>query len=266
MPPPFTTTERLIRAIAREVNERPPLKRIAHAYLRTAGATWVHLCTRNLLQIVNADVLDTLPADRGVLVASNHRSFADMFVVSSVLLRRCGWIRRLYFPVRAEYFYERLDALVLNAALTGMSMYPPVYRDAARRPFNRGMLSFIAGELQRPGTVVGLHPEGRRNVSDDPYALLPARPGIGEIVHRARPVVLPAFIMGLRGDFAAQLRDNFTRTGPGITITFGRPIDLDEHLDAPRGPRQSLRIARAIRAEIEALGAVDREARLRQAL
>jgi 1-acyl-sn-glycerol-3-phosphate acyltransferase len=262
---PFTTTERLIRAIARQVNERPALKRASHAYLRAGGANFLQFFTRHLLHVTNAEVLDALSPDRGVIVASNHRSSSDMFVLSSVLLRRCGWIARLYFPVRSEYFYERWDGLFFNALMSGVSMYPPIYRDAARRPLNRDAVAFVVKELRRPGTVVGLHPEGRRSVTDDPYTLLPAQPGIGEVVHRARPLVLPVFILGLSNDLMAQARGNFNPSGPPITITFGTPVNLDAYLDAPPGPRQSLRIAQAVRAEIEALGAVDREVRSRLA-
>jgi 1-acyl-sn-glycerol-3-phosphate acyltransferase len=258
---PLSTTERLIGAIAGQVNQRPLLKRASHAYLKALGMNGVHLCTRRLLRVTNGDALDALPVDRGVLVASNHRSFFDMYVVSSVLLRRCGWIRRLYFPVRSDYFYDRLGGLCLNGLVSAMSMYPPVYRDAARRPLNRDMVSFVVDELQRPGTIVGIHPEGQRSRHADPYTLLPAQPGLGDIVHRARPVVLPVFILGLRNDLAGQIRDNFSRTGPPITVTFGAPLALDAYLEAPRGRRQSLRIAQAVRAGIEALGHLDRQAR-----
>jgi 1-acyl-sn-glycerol-3-phosphate acyltransferase len=259
----FTITERLIRSIARQVNVRPPLKRTMHAYLRTVGANWVHYCTRQLLHVTNADVLDTLRPDRGLVIASNHRSFYDMYLLSSVLLRRCRWIERMYFPVRSEYFYERLDGLLLNALLSGVSMYPPIYRDAARRPLNRDSLAFVVDELRHHGTVVGLHPEGRRSQTGDPYTLLPAQPGLGEIVHHARPIVLPVFIDVRSSDFVAQIRGNFDRTGSPITITFGAPINLDAYLDAPYGSRHSLRIARAIHAEIEGLGAIDRQVRSR---
>jgi 1-acyl-sn-glycerol-3-phosphate acyltransferase len=260
---PFTTTERLIRAIARQVNVRPALKRASHAYLRTAGAAVVEYGTRHLLHVTNADVLETLPPDRGVIVASNHRSLCDMYVVSSVLLRRCGWIRRLYFPVRTENIYDRWGGLLLNAFLSGVSMYPPIYRDAARRPLNRDAVAFVVDELRRPGTVVGLHPEGRRGLTDDPYTLLPAQPGIGEIVYRARPLVLPVFILGLSRDFVTQVRAILNRTAAPITITFGAPVALDAYLDAPPRPRSSLQIAQAIRGDIEALGAADREVRSR---
>jgi 1-acyl-sn-glycerol-3-phosphate acyltransferase len=260
-PAPFTTTERLIRAMARAVNTRPALKRAAHAYLRSAGATGVHLGTRRLLRVTNADVLDTLQPDRGVIVASNHRSLCDMYVVSSVLLRRCAWIERLYFPVRTENIYDRWDGLLLNLLLSGVSMYPPIYRDRARRTLNRDAIAFVVDELKRPGTVVGLHPEGRRSFSDDPYTLLPAQPGVGEIVLRARPLVLPVFILGLSADLVTQVRATVAGTAAPITITFGAPLDLDAYVDAAPGPRSSLRIAQAIRAELTALGAIDRQIR-----
>jgi 1-acyl-sn-glycerol-3-phosphate acyltransferase len=262
-PAPFTTTERLIHAISRQVNTHPALKRASHAYLRSAGATGVHFGTRHLLHITNAEVLDRLRPDRGVIVASNHRSLCDMYVVSSVLLRRGDWIKRLYFPVRTENIYDRWGGLLLNALLSGVSMYPPIYRDAARRTLNRDAVAFVVDELRRPGTVVGLHPEGRRSFADDPYTLLPAQPGLGEIVQRARPLVLPVFILGLSTDLVKQVRATLNRTAAPITITFGAPMNLDAYLDAAPAPRNSLRIAQAIRAEIEALGAVDRQVRAR---
>jgi 1-acyl-sn-glycerol-3-phosphate acyltransferase len=259
----FTTTERLIRAVARGVNHRPLLKGWSHAFLRTVGATWVHYCSRNILDITNAEVLEALAPDRGVVIASNHRSFFDMYLLSSVLLRRCGWIERMYFPVRHEYFYDRLDGLLVNALMSGLAMYPPVYREAGRRPLNRETVAFVVDELRRPGTVVGVHPEGRRSTTADPYTLLPAQPGLGEIVHRARPLVITAFIAGVPGDLPTALRANFSGGGATatISITFGAPLALDEYWDAPAGSRTSLRIAQAIRADIERLGAIDRQRR-----
>jgi 1-acyl-sn-glycerol-3-phosphate acyltransferase len=259
----LTSRERLIHSVAHEVNRRPALKRTSHAFLRTIGATWVHLCSRNILRVTNAEALASLDPDRGVVLTSNHRSYFDMYLLSSVLLRRCGWIDRMYFPVRSEYFYDRWGGLLVNALVAGYAMYPPVYRDAARRPLNRETLTFVVNELRRRGTVVGMHPEGRRNTTADPYTLLPAQPGIGEIVHRARPIVVPAFIGGMPSDLLAGLRANFSRAASpiAITITFGAPIALDAYLDAPAGSRTSLRIAQAIRAEIERLGAIDRTMR-----
>jgi len=260
----FTRREQLIHAIATGVNHRPVLKRGAHAFLRSAGAAWVHYCSRNLVRVTNIEVLDALTPNHGVVIASNHRSYADMYLLSSVLLPRCGWIERTYFPVRSEFVYDRILGLFVNALVAGMAMYPPVYRQPVRRALNRNSVTFLVNELGRPGTLVGMHPEGRRGTAADPYTLLPAQPGLGEIVHRARPIVLPVFINGVPRDLFAGLRANFSRNpGPEtmITITFGEPMTFEEHRHAPVSARTSLRIAAAIRAEIERLGALDRERR-----
>lgn len=264
----FTHTEQLIHAVARGVNHRPVLKRWSHAFLRTAGAAWVHYCSRNLLRITNAEALDALAPNRGVIIASNHRSYADMYLLSSVLLPRCGWIERTYFPVRSEYIYDRIGGLLVNALVAGMAMYPPVYRQPARRALNRDTVAFLVNELRRPGTLVGMHPEGRRSTTADPYTLLPAQPGLGEIVHGAQPIVIPAFIAGVPRDLLAALRANFRRgSDPAtITITFGEALTFDGYRDAPAGARTSLRIAEQIREEIHRLGARDREMRLTRPL
>jgi 1-acyl-sn-glycerol-3-phosphate acyltransferase len=257
----LTAIERVIWGATRSVNERPTLKRLSHAFLRTGGAAWVYYCTRNLVRLTGEDAIASLQPDRGVVLASNHRSFFDMYVISSVLLRRCAWIERMYFPVRSAYFYDRLDGLVVNAIMSGLAMYPPVFRDPRRRHLNRHTIDFLASELQRSGTIVGLHPEGRRGTTPDPYTLLPAHPGIGEIVHRARPLVLPVFILGLSNNLARQVRGNFNGKGPPVTITFGTPLNLEEHLSEPARARTYLAIATRIREEITALGGQDRQAR-----
>jgi 1-acyl-sn-glycerol-3-phosphate acyltransferase len=256
----FTTREQLIHSVAHSVNHRPLLKRWSHFFLRTAGAAWVRYCSRNLVRIVHPDVLETLAPARGVIVASNHRSYADMYLLASVLLPRCGWIERMYFPVRSEFIYDRIAGLAVNALVAGMAMYPPVYRQPSRRPMNRDSVSFLVDALRDAGTLVGMHPEGRRSKSADPYTLLPAQPGLGEIVHRAQPIVIPVFIAGVPADLGAALRANFRRgqTSTSITITFGAPMAFDEFRDAPPGARTSLLIAEKIRSEITRLGALQR--------
>lgn len=261
----FTLTEQVIHAIARAANHRPLIKRGAHAFLRYAGASWVQFCSRHVLRITNVDGLDSLAPDRGVIIASNHRNYADMYLLSSVLLPRCRWIRQMYFPVRSEFIYDHIGGLAANALIAGMTMYPPIYRQPSRRALNRDSVTFLVDELRRPGTLVGMHPEGRRSTSEDPYTLLPAQPGLGEIVHRAQPIVLPAFINGVPRDLVAGARANFRRGArPMITITFGEPLTFEAYREAPVSPRTSLQIAEKIREEIQRLGARDREWRSTQ--
>jgi 1-acyl-sn-glycerol-3-phosphate acyltransferase len=253
--------ERFNIGVARVVNERRFLKRLSHAFLRLVGMRWVYFCTRNLLHVAGAETLAALRPERGVILVANHRSFFDFYVISSVLLRRCSWIRRMYFPVRSSYFYDRLDGLFVNGIMSGLAMYPPIFREPRRRTWNRQSIGFLARQLQERGTLVGFHPEGRRGTGDDPYTLMAAHPGVGELVYKSRAPVLPVFILGLSNDLKRQVAGNFNRKGPAITIVVGDPIDVERYADLPAHSRTYLRIAEDLRSELARLGERERELR-----
>jgi 1-acyl-sn-glycerol-3-phosphate acyltransferase len=246
--------ERTAFAIADTVNRRPALKRASHAFLKSAGAAWVYHCTKHLVRIFGEEHLRAVAPDRGVILISNHRSFFDMYLLSSVVLRRTSWIRGMYFPVRGEYFYERPDGVFVNLIMSAFAMYPPVLRDPKKRAFNGYTVDAIADVLREPGTLVGFHPEGTRNKTDDPYTLLPANPGVGQVVHAARPIVLPAFILGLGNHLPRQIASNFTRTGDPITIQFAPPLDLERFYAQPARLRTYKHLADHLRDELQKLG------------
>ncbi len=241
------------------VNRRPLLKRLGHEYLRQVGARIVYGCVGARLRVDGLEAALRLAPDRGVVLASNHRSFFDLYAIACVLLRaRAPWARRMYFPVRSTYFYERPDGVALNAAIAALSMYPPVMRDPGRRPFNQFATRLLADLLREPGALVGIHPEGRRNKDPDPYALLPAQPGVGQIIHEARPVVLPVFLRGLTNDFLGQTWQNVTRRGEPLTIMFGAPLEFGELLEKPPHIRTYKQIADRVLGGIRALGERER--------
>ena len=94
-----------------------------------------------------------------------------------------------------------------------------------------------------------------RNKSNDPYTLLPARPGVGRIIRatRGRAVVIPVFINGLSNDLARQVAGNYLKTGGPVTVVFGHPVEFD---DVPEGSDQQLS-ERALEA-VRALGEEER--------
>ncbi|GAC1536612.1 MAG: lysophospholipid acyltransferase family protein [Polyangiales bacterium] len=246
------------------VNRSEALKSAAHAFLKTVGMGWVHYCTRNILNVYGLEHLTSLAPDRGVLIAANHRSFFDLYVISSVLLRRTRWVERMYFPVRGDYWYERADALVANGLMSAWAMYPPVLRKPEKRAFNQYTVDFLTEAIARPGTVVGMHPEGTRNKTDDPYTLLPAQPGIGQIIRAGKPIVLPVFILGLGNDLPKQVKGNFDGTGEPITVVFGAPLDLRRQFEQPARLRTYMSVSTHLRDALTALGAEERAIRARE--
>lgn len=168
--------------------------------------------------------------DDSVILVANHRSFFDFYVVSAMTYWRTQLPRRVLFPVRADFFYDHAVGIALNFLISNMAMFPPVVRDPKRRAFNRYSVARCIAEVAIPGTVLGLHPEGTRNKSDDPYSFTRAQPGVGQIVLAAkRARVFPIFLHGLTNDIFGELVDNWTRPREHpIDIWFGPEIGFDD--------------------------------------
>ncbi len=223
----------LVRRLSRDLP-----KSLTTAYLHHVGANWIHFCTRNLIHIDGLERLrGRIRFDDRILLVANHRSFFDLYILMTELYQRLGLAHRLYFPVRADFFYERPLGLLINAVVGGFAMYPPVFRQPEKRAFNRYALDEAIALLRTPGVLMGFHPEGTRNKGPDPYCFLPAQPGVGEVCYKSRPLVIPAFVLGLSNDFVRQVASNFTRTGAPIILVLGEPLDLESFY------RQSPRLA-----------------------
>jgi 1-acyl-sn-glycerol-3-phosphate acyltransferase len=209
-------------------------KTLSTAFLHHIGSSWIYAFTRNLHVLDGVDELRLDPDERVLLVA-NHRSFFDLYLILTVLRKRVRYKQRLFFPVRADFFYERPLGVLINALVGGFSMYPPIFRQPEKRDFNRYAMRETLALMRTPGVLIGFHPEGRRGKGDDPYTFLPAQPGVGEICYKARPKVLPVFINGLSNDIVGQVRSNFDGTGGPISIVVGDPLDLGRfYAQSPR--------------------------------
>ncbi len=261
---------------------RPHLSRIEFAHLKLArksfepgvfaksvrwlqmnvGRHWIDLATRNLRHLHHAERLPKLGPEDSCILACNHRSFFDLYVVT-VQLIEAGMHQRIVFPVRSNFFYDHPAGVVVNGAMAVFSMYPPMFRERSRSTLNMMGLDELAWLLDRGGCMVGFHPEGTRN-KGDPYELLPARTGIGRLVHKARVPVIPVFTNGLlTEDLPKQIRSNFDRTGTPIHTVVGEPVDFGGLLDEAPSQGVFKRIANATRSAIMQLGAEEKV--LRQA-
>lgn len=249
--------ERRTLALCRTINERPLLKQAQRLFLHQIGRRWVRICASNLLDVRGLEHARALRPDKGVLVCSNHRSFFDMYVISAVFLNaHVPWFQHQYFPVRSNFFYERWLGLGINLIMAGGAMYPPIFRDTSRAELNKQSVDRIIGFLQEPGVVVGMHPEGTRGKGPDPYELLRAQPGVGQLALQAGAPVVPVWINGLSNELTRQLASNFgppSHRGERIVVRVGPPVDLDDLRAKPGRVALYKRAADRILDDIRAL-------------
>src|SRR3982750_2944347 len=229
---------------------------------RHIGSLWIFLATYNLMNVFGIENFENTSPKRPLVLAANHRSFFDMYTVSSVLFRRTRRPMKLFFPVRGKFFYDSSLGWLVNLIMGWWAMYPPFFREIGeveKRNFDK----FSVRELIRlcssgRGHVIGFHPEGKRNLSDDPYNFLPAQPGIGKVLYESRAQVVPVFIAGLGNNLGRQVLGNWTG-GEKVRIWFGQQIDLSEFYKKRDSRRTQKEIADHLMAEIARLGEEDRE-------
>ena len=229
---------------------------------RHVGSLWIYLATYNLMNVYGLENVEQTDTNKPLLLVANHRSFFDMYTVSSVLFRRTKRPITLFFPVRAKFFYSSPVGWFVNFVMGWWAMYPPFFREdkeIEKREFDKYSLRRLI-QLCSEGKshVVGFHPEGRRNLNDNPYDLLPAQPGIGKIIMAARPQVIPVFIAGLGNDLPKQILGNW-RNGEKVRLHFGQPIDLSAFYEKRDSLRAHKEIGDFLMQKIGELGATDRE-------
>jgi 1-acyl-sn-glycerol-3-phosphate acyltransferase len=237
-------TERIGFKLADRMN-RGAWKRFWTFCQRHIGSLWIYLATYNLMNVYGLENVERSDAEKPLLLVANHRSFFDMYTVSSVLFRRTKRPMKLFFPVRAKFFYDSPLGWFVNLVMGWFSMFPPFFREAReekKREFDKFSMRRLIDICSHGETnVIGFHPEGKRNLSDDAYNFLPAQTGVGKIIMASRPQVVPVFIAGLGNDLPKQILGNW-KGGEKIRIHFGTPIDLSAFYEK----RDSLRTHKEI--------------------
>lgn len=229
---------------------------------RTVGQAWINTAIGRIRHLHGVERLPPFEPGKSYILVANHRSFFDLYVVTAALVRR-GLEHRILFPVRANFFYDHPLGIVVNGLMSFFAMYPPVFRDRARQALNLAGLDELADLLDGGGLFVGLHPEGTRNKSGDPYDFLPAQSGVGRIIHRSNAVVIPVFINGLINDLPKQVGTGLIGTGEPIMVVFGDPIDLADLRQAAPSPRIYRATSERALDRVRALGEEERALRAR---
>ncbi|CAL9647597.1 lysophospholipid acyltransferase family protein [Streptomyces sp. NPDC088935] len=158
--------------------------------------------------------LDHVPASGAAIVAGNHLSFSDHFLMPAVLKRR------ITFLAKAEYFTGpglkgRLTAFFFRSA--GQIPVDRSGKEAGQAAIREGL-----GVLGR-GELLGIYPEGTRSHDGRLYK---GKVGVAVMALRAGVPVVPCAMIGT---FEAQPPGRKIPKLHPVVIRFGEPLDFSRY-------------------------------------
>ncbi|MBD0421395.1 1-acyl-sn-glycerol-3-phosphate acyltransferase [Streptomyces sp. TRM S81-3] len=175
--------------------------------------------------------LGNVPSSGPAIVAGNHLSFSDHFLMPAVLKRR------ITFLAKAEYFTGpglkgRLTAFFFRSA--GQIPVDRSGKDAGRAAIREGLGVLARGEL------LGIYPEGTRSHDGRLYK---GKVGVAVMALRAGVPVVPCAMIGT---FEAQPPGKVVPNIHPVVIRFGEPLDFSRYA----GMENEKAVLRAVTDEI----------------
>ncbi|CAM5307496.1 1-acyl-sn-glycerol-3-phosphate acyltransferase [Streptomyces spiroverticillatus] len=158
--------------------------------------------------------LEHVPEDGAAIVAGNHLSFSDHFLMPAVLKRR------ITFLAKAEYFTGPGVKGRLTAAFFRSAGQIPVDRsgkEAGKAAVREGLGVLGKGEL------LGIYPEGTRSHDGRLYK---GKVGVAVMAIRAGVPVVPCAMVGT---FEIQPPGRKIPKVKRVTIRFGEPLDFSRY-------------------------------------
>jgi len=152
--------------------------------------------------------MEHVPKDGALIIAANHRSFMDPWVIGMMLRRP------IYYVAKTELFHRRISAWFLNA----LGAFP-----VARGQGDRDAMEAARRILERGGVVV-IFPEGTRT---RPGALGTPKRGVGRLALETGAPVVPVALIGTEA-----VRNRWRIRPHKVRIRAGRPLRFPQ-VDAP---------------------------------
>ncbi|WNI33432.1 lysophospholipid acyltransferase family protein [Streptomyces sp. ITFR-6] len=155
-----------------------------------------------------------IPADGAAIIAGNHLSFSDHFLMPAIIKRR------ITFLAKAEYFTGPGVKGRLIAAFFRSAGQIPVDRsgkEAGQAAIREGL-----GVLSR-GELLGIYPEGTRSHDGRLYK---GKVGVAVMAIKGQVPVVPCAMVGT---FEIQPPGKVVPRLKQVTIRFGEPLDFSRY-------------------------------------
>lgn len=203
-----------------------------HQRARTKDPDWAYELTRLLTSLYSYTLLrarciscENVPGQGAVILAPNHFSFMDHFLMG------CFLRRKVRFMAKSQLFKVPMQLIYSHGGVF------PVRRGA------RDEETFITAEtILRRGGAVTMYCEGGRSRTGK--LAEQAKPGIGRLALVSGVPIVPIAIHG-----SSKLRNWKRLRFPAVTVQYGKPMHFERVPDPSREQQQA--VADAVLTEIK---------------
>ncbi|MEV5203511.1 lysophospholipid acyltransferase family protein [Streptomyces sp. NPDC053720] len=158
--------------------------------------------------------LEHIPEDGAAIVAGNHLSFSDHFLMPAILKRR------ITFLAKAEYFTgPGVKGRLTAAFFRGIGQIPV---DRSGKEAGQAAIREGLGVLSR-GELLGIYPEGTRSHDGRLYK---GKVGVAVMAIKGQVPVVPCAMVGT---FEIQPPGQVVPRIRRVTIRFGEPLDFSRY-------------------------------------
>jgi len=185
---------------------------------------------------VHVEGSEHIPTQGGVVLVSNHISAFDTLLLPYTVLATQG-VQIIWAPAKAELFRSR----PLGSLLTSLGVFP-VRRGQHDRQAMRRMIAHMRAEKMM------LFPEGTRSPDG---RLHEGKRTVGKLIYAARPVVIPAAIVGTER-IVPHLKSLVYGRIP-ISVHYGKPVALQHYYAMPDTKETAVAIMQEVMRAIASL-------------
>jgi 1-acyl-sn-glycerol-3-phosphate acyltransferase len=189
------------------------------------------LCCR-----VHIEGSEHIPSEGGVVLVSNHISAFDTILLPFSVLATQG-LQIIWAPAKAELFRSRL----LGSLLTSLGVFS-VRRGQHDRQAMRRMIEHMRTEKMM------LFPEGTRSPDG---RLHEGKRTVGKLIYAARPVVIPAAIVGTEHIMPHLKSLVYGRAR--VSVYYGKPVALQRYYAMPDTKETAIAIVQEVMSAIASL-------------
>lgn len=188
---------------------------------------WFYSLIPNLLNMIirpyihKIDGMHNIPKDKPFIVAANHASYIDDFIITTFIIKYTKKKTNIF--INSRYFKNDTFGKILNN-LGGIAVdvYISISSDKKRKQTNERAFKKAVDGLKK-GELFAIFPEGGRS---EEGIIKKAKTGVARVALVSKVPVIP---VGIKGSYQVMPKGSIFPRFKRLDVVFGKPMLFDKY-------------------------------------